>query len=189
MDTLDLLATRRSVPAAYLAAPGPSAAELDRLLSIAARVPDHGKLVPWRFVVFEGDAREAASGRLLALYRARNPDADVDTLGKETNRLAKAPLVVGVVARPAPHPKIPEWEQWLSAGAVCMTLVVAAHAMGYAANWLTGWPASDTEAKALFGVAADETIAGFVHIGTPAERPADRARPDMAAIVTRWSPA
>ena len=133
-DAIELLSTRSSCKAVALAAPGPSAAEIDKLLTIACRVPDHGKLTPWRFIVFEGDARLAAGAAIAAAFRAKNPDAKPEHVEFERKRLAHAPLVIAVVSRAAPHVKIPEWEQVLSAGAAAMNLVLAAHALGYGAN-------------------------------------------------------
>jgi nitroreductase len=128
-NTLDLLSTRRSVPPLALGEPGPSAAELERLLTIGARVPDHGKLAPWRFIIFEGSGRIAAGELIARTFSADHPDADPERVELERKRLAHAPLVIGVVSCAAPHVKIPEWEQVLSAGAVCMNLVVAAKAI------------------------------------------------------------
>lgn len=185
-DALDLLATRRSIKPIELAGPAPSPAEIETLLTIAARVPDHGKLVPWRFIVFEADARLAA-GRIIAdAFLAEHPDAEAEQIEFERNRLARAPLVVAVVSRAAPHVKIPEWEQVLSAGAAAMNLVVAAHALGFAASWITEWYAYDRRVLAAFGLAPHEKIAGFVHIGRPVRPAEDRRRPILAEIVTRF---
>jgi nitroreductase len=183
---LDLLKTRRSVKPMELNGPGPSADELGAMLTIASRVPDHGKLVPWRFIVFEGDARTRAGEKLAELFRATHPDATAEQVEFERNRLARAPLVVAVVSRAAPHVKIPEWEQVLSAGAAAMSLVLAAHAHGYAANWITEWYAYDRQALAALGVAENERVAGFVHIGRPARPPEDRPRPPLSDIVSRY---
>lgn len=185
-DALDLLKTRRSVKIPELLGPGPSAAEIDTLLTVAVRVPDHGKLAPWRFIVFEGDGRRAAGERIAAVFRADNPDATDDQLDFERARLARAPLVIAVVSRAAPHVKIPEWEQVLSAGAAAMNLVTAVHALGYAANWTTEWYAYDRRVLDAFGLAPHEKIAAFVHIGRPASPPEDRPRPPLADIVTRF---
>jgi nitroreductase len=133
-DALDLLKTRRSFKAVELSAPGPSAAEIDTLLTVASRVPDHGKLAPWRFIVFEGDARRAAGEPIASAFRAKYPDAKPEQVEAERERLLRAPLVIAVVSRAAPHVKIPEWEQVLSCGAAAMNLVTAAHALGYGAT-------------------------------------------------------
>ncbi len=188
-DSLDLLETRRSVKPQELAGPPPTRSEIDRLLTIASRVPDHGKLAPWRFIVFSGDARLKAGEAIAAVFQARYPDAKADHVEAERLRLTRAPLVVAVVSRAAPHAKIPEWEQVLSAGAAAMNLVLAAHALGYAANWITEWYAYDRGALNALGVGAEEKIAGFVHIGRSAGRPEDRPRPALADIVTHYGEA
>src|SRR3954453_5554408 len=185
-DAINLLKTRRSVKPIELTGPGPAAAELDMLLIVASRVPDHGKLTPWRFIVFEGDARRKAGDRIAEIFRADNPQASPDQIEFERNRLARAPLVVAVVSRAAPHVKIPEWEQQLSAGAAAMNLVNAAHAMGYAASWITEWYAYDRAVLDALGLAANERVAGFVHIGRPAKPPEERERPKLGDIVSRF---
>jgi nitroreductase len=185
-DALHLLKTRRSVKPMELGGPAPTAAEMDTLLTVASRVPDHGKLAPWRFIVFEGDARLAAGERIAAAFSAGRPDATPGQIDFERKRLARAPLVIAVVSRAAPHVKIPEWEQLLSAGAAAMNLVTAAHAMGFAASWITEWYAYDRAVLDALGLAPHERIAGFVHIGHPAKPPEDRDRPKLADIVTRY---
>lgn len=183
---LDLLRTRRSVPPQWLGPPGPSAAEIEAMLAIASRVPDHGKLAPWRFIVLEGEGQTRIGAVVEAAYRADNPGADAAALTVEAGRLAQAPLVVGVVSRAAPHVKIPDWEQVLSAGAACMNLILAAHALGYAASWLTGWIAYDRRILDALGLEPEERLAGFIHIGRPQQTPTDRPRPALADIVTRF---
>jgi nitroreductase len=185
-EALDLLKTRRSVKPMELTGPGPSAAEIDTLLTIASRVPDHGKLTPWRFIVFEDEARQSAGEKIAAAFAARNAEATPDQVAFERNRLARAPLVIAVVSRAGEHKKIPEWEQVLSAGAAAMSLVFAAHALGYAANWITEWYAYDRNVLEAFGVTAQERLAGFIHIGRPQRPPEDRERPPLSAIVTRY---
>jgi nitroreductase len=186
-DALQLLTTRRSFKAAELGEPGPSAAEIDTLLTVASRVPDHGKLTPWRFIVFEGGARRAAGAAIAAAFRAKHPDAKPEHVEAERARLLRAPLVIAVVSRAAPHEKIPEWEQVLSADAVAMSLVLAAHALGYGANWITEWYAYDRGVLDALGLAPHERIAGFVHIGKPPGPAEDRPRPPLGAIVTRFT--
>jgi nitroreductase len=188
-DTLDLLKTRRSVKPIEMAGPGPSPAELQTLLTVASRVPDHGKLAPWRFIVFEGDARLAAGEAFAAIFRTDRPDATPDQVEFERLRLARAPLVIAIISRAGPHAKIPEWEQVLSAGAVAMNLLTAAHALGFVAAWLTEWYAYDRRALDALGLAASEKIAGFVHIGRPTKPAEDRPRPALAEVVTRYSTA
>jgi nitroreductase len=159
---------------------------VDTLLTVAARVPDHGKLVPWRFIVFEGEARLKAGEAIAQAFRSKFPDAKPEQVDYERGRLARAPLVVAVVSRAAPHVKIPEWEQVLSAGAAAMSLVFAAHALGFAANWITEWYAYDRAALDALGIASHEKIAGFIHIGRPAAPAQDRPRPPLSDIVTRY---
>ncbi len=184
-DTIALLKRRRSAPPAVMTGPGPTAEELETILAVASRVPDHGKLAPWRFVVFEGAARERA-GRIALMIRLEDkPDLDDKAKAEEFGRFVRAPLVVAVVSRAAPHAKIPEWEQVLSAGAACMNLIVAARALGFTATWLTEWLAYDARFRAAIGLAEHERVAGFIHIGhaAPIE---DRPRPPLAEIVTTF---
>ena len=185
-DALDLLTTRRSVKPVELAGPAPSAADLRTILTVASRVPDHGKLTPWRFIVFEGDARLAAGETIAAVFRADHPEAKPEHIEIERTRLARAALVIAVVSRAAPHVKIPEWEQVLSAGAAAMNVVHSAHALGYAANWMTEWYAYDRRVLDALGLAPHERIVGFIHVGRPARPPEDRPRPPLADIVTRF---
>lgn len=183
--TLELLRTRRSVAPPRLAGPGPTPEELDAILTLASRVPDHGKLVPWRFVVIAGEARERVGAAIAQAYAADHPGAEAARLDVERMRLSHAPVVVGVVSRAGPHVKIPEWEQVLSAGAVAMNLVIAANASGFATSWLTDWFSYDRRILDLLGLDPREKLAGFIHIGRSAEVPPDRPRPDLAEIVTR----
>jgi len=185
-DALALLKTRRSVKPVEMTGPGPDARELETLLTVASRVPDHGKLAPWRFIVFEGAAREAAGAAIAQRFAEAHPEATADQLAFERNRLARAPLVIAVVSRAAPHVKIPEWEQQLSAGAAAMALVMAAHATGFAASWITEWYAYDRAVLDALGLAPHERIAGFVHIGRPRKAPEERDRPKLADVVSRF---
>jgi nitroreductase len=185
-DAIALLKRRRSVPPPLLSGPAPSPEELKEILTIASRVPDHGKLAPWRFVVFEGKARERAGRIALELRLADKPDMDEAGKAEELRRFARAPLVIGVVSRAAPHVKIPEWEQVLSAGAVCMNMILAARALGFAATWHTEWMAYDARFRAAIGLAEHERIAGFIHIGKTAATIEDRPRPPLAEIVTTF---
>ena len=184
--TIALLRHRRSVPPPTMAGPGPTPAELDAILALAARVPDHGKLAPWRFIVFEGDARVRAGDAIAAIHAQDDPDAKPARLDLERKRLQHAPTVVAVVSRAAPHAKIPEWEQVLSAGAAAMNLLVAANALGFATAWLTEWYSYDARVAEALGLAPHEKFAGFVHIGRPTTAVEDRVRPVMAEIVTRY---
>jgi len=184
-ETIQLLRSRRSVSPVMLTEPGPSANELETLLLVASRVPDHGRLAPWRFIVLEGEARGRVGEAIARAFRSDEPDAAEDRVAFERNRLARAPVVVAVVSRAKPHVKIPDWEQVLSTGAVCMNLVVAANAMGYGTAWLTEWYASDRRVLDALGLEPHERIAGFIHIGTPKEPPVERPRPVLADLVTR----
>jgi len=188
MSLIDTLLTRRSVPVTALEEPGPSAEELGLILAAASRVPDHGRLAPFRFILFEGDARIEASLALGRIYARERPEASEAMKAAVSRVLAHAPLVVAVVSRAGEHPKIPEWEQVLTTGAVCMNMIAAANALGYGTQWLTGFSAYEPAAQRLLGLEPGERHAGFIHIGTARERPADRERPDLAAIVTRWAP-
>jgi nitroreductase len=186
-DTLELLLTRRSAKAAMLGEPGPDPAELTTILTAAARVPDHKKLVPWRFVVFEGEARAAFGRVLLKACAAEEREApSAARLETERTRLLRAPTVVAVISRVKPNPAAPEWEQILSCGAVCQNLTLAANAMGFDTCWLTEWYSYSASVRAALNLAANEKPAGFIYIGTARERQPDRERPDLAAITTRW---
>ncbi|MGJ3262483.1 MAG: nitroreductase family protein [Salinarimonas sp.] len=181
----DALRVRRSSPAKQLADPGPDAATLDDMLRIAARVPDHGKLVPWRFVVVDRAAGARIGETIEAAFAADRPEASPEERAVERGRLTRAPVAVAVVSRAAPHPKIPEWEQILSAGAACQNLLLAAQAHGFGASWITEWIAYDRRVLVALGLSPTERVAGIVHIGTAATRMPDRPRPDLADVVTR----
>lgn len=186
VDWLEALQTRRSVSARLLTGPAPDPAQIETMLTIASRVPDHGKLAPWRFVVIEGEAR-AELGEIVAGIASRTQGiSEPDRLAVERERFTRAPLVIAVVSKAADHPKIPVWEQQLSAGAVCLSLLSAAAALGFGACWLTEWMAYDAEARAALGLSEAERIAGFIHIGHATEIPQDRPRPALADVVTYW---
>ncbi|RZJ04232.1 MAG: nitroreductase [Brevundimonas sp.] len=179
---LDRLARRRSAPAQALAGPGPSEAEIDRILHLGARTPDHGKLFPWRFIVLGPRSRADLARALAPLADGQpSPDKARAVLAK----LTPAPVSIVVVSTLVPSPKVPAWEQQLSAGAVCMNLEHAANGLGYSASWITDWYSYDVDAKALYGVSADDQVAGFIHIGTLAEPPLERPRPDLSLKVER----
>ena len=182
-ELLSFLATRRSASAVTLTEPAPAADEVEALIALAARVPDHGKLAPWRFVILEGEAKAQYAARLEALANERGDTRAAAKLAK----LKTPPMGVAVVSRARAH-EIPEWEQVLSAGAVCTTLLYAAQAMGYGANWITDWYAYDDEAKAVLGLSPEEKVAGFVFIGTAKEPPLERERPDSKALTSAWRP-
>lgn len=188
MDALDLLKTRKSISAQFLGPPAPTKAELEEMLTVASRVPDHGKLAPWRFIVFEGDARLAAGEAIAAAWKAAHPEADEKKLAEEKLRLARAPLVVAVVSKAAPHVKIPEWEQILSGGNAAMMLELAVHALGYQSNWTSGWIAEDAGIGATLGLKPGERFLAFVHIGKATVPITDRPRPPLSDIVAYWTP-
>ncbi|WP_333592385.1 nitroreductase family protein [Brevundimonas sp.] len=175
------LASRRSAPAQSLAAPGPSDAELDQILRLGARTPDHGKLFPWRFVILSPEARARIAEALTPLA-AHQPDPG--KAAKTLMKLTAPPVTVLVISTPVVGHKVPVWEQQLSAGAVCMNLEHAANAFGYHASWITDWYSYEAEAAAMFGVRDGERIAGFIHMGTLEEAPLERPRPDMAALTS-----
>ncbi len=187
MNTLDLLKTRRSVKTAMLTTPGPTAADLDTILMCASRVPDHKRLVPWRFIVFEGEARQAFGDVLVRTLQAEDKEQPSSArLDIERGRLMRAPTVVCVVSRVVPSVGAPEWEQILSCGAAALNLCLAANAMGFGTCWITEWYAYSPGVRAALTLADNERIAGFVFIGTAKERQADRERPALSDIVSRW---
>lgn len=181
-----LLALRRSANKHFISEPGPSSEELDELLAVAARVPDHRKLGPWRFVVFEGGARREFGAALSGMLRQRNAPEEEAVAAQSA--LERAPTVVAVVSSPVNDGRTPIWEQELSAGAVCYNLLLAANAAGWAGVWLTEWMAFDAGAGQLLGLAESERIAGFVYIGTATMESPERARADVSARITRWQP-
>ena len=181
------LETRRSNLAKLMTGAGPSEAELNRLLMIAARVPDHRKLAPWRFIVFQGQAREKIGDYIRKAFEADNPNAPEDRKVFEQQRFMRAPTIVAVTSSPVECPRgTPKWEQILSSGAVCYNLVMAAQSLGYAAQWLTEWYSYDENVMAAMGLGAGERIAGLIYIGSTETAPTERARPDMTTRVTHW---
>ena len=182
----EYLSTRRTVTAPFLAEPGPDAQQLRELLTLASRVPDHGKLAPWRFVLFSGEARVRAGNKLGEIFARKNPNAPAEQVDKESRQLLPAPLTVGVISTAALHPKIPEFEQLLAAGNVCLNLCHAANALGFGAHWVTRWFSYDDEAATLLGAQPGERFVGFVHIGTPTAKLEERERPDIDAITSIW---
>jgi nitroreductase len=184
-EMLSLLARRRSTKVGHLIEPGPSEEQINALLRLAARVPDHGKLGPWRFVVIAGDAR-ARAGEVLARVIAKYEGVDDSRLAAARGLLQRAPLCVMVVSSPVSSPKVPDWEQVLSSAAVCYGLLISAHAMGFAGCWLTEWPTYDARARTALGLKEHERIAGFVYFGTASEPAAERFRADVASRVSRF---
>ena len=186
---IDFLSRRRSVKPDRLAEPGPSADQLDTILTIASRVPDHKKLAPWRFILIEGEAQEQLGDIIVQACVAaeKEPPSHV-RLETERTRLMRAPVVIAAISRVTPHRSAPEWEQILSAGAACMNLCLAANALGYGTSWITEWIAYNKTVAAALGLAENERVAGFIYIGTAVERSEERERPKLADIVTRWNP-
>lgn len=182
----DYLLARRSTTLPFLAEPGPSADELEQILSIATRVPDHGKLAPWRLITYAGAARQRAGDLVAEVFAKQNPEATPDQIADQRTQFLPAPLTVGVLSCSRPHPKIPEFEQLLSAGNVAFNLVHGAAAFGYGAHWVTRWFAYDKEAAALLGAREGERFVGFVHIGTPTAKLEDRDRPALGDVVTAF---
>lgn len=184
---IDLLLTRRSVSSALMTDDGPDAAALDLILRAGHRVPDHGKLGPWRFIVFEGEARGAFGHVLKDAFLKADPNAGEERAALETLRLLRAPTVVCVVSCATSHVKIPLWEQELSSGAVCQNMLVAATALGFGAQWLTEWYAFDANVAVALGLEGDERVAGFIYLGGHPGPQEDRVRPDLAERVSRWT--
>jgi nitroreductase len=181
---VDYLRVRRSVPAFQMCEPGPSRDEIEAILTLAVRVPDHGKIAPWRFVVYRGAERARLGDELLAMALKKNPELSAEMIEVERNRFTRAPVVIGVISTAGPHIKIPEWEQVMSAGAVCLNLLMAANAHGYVSNWLSEWFAFDQQAYPLLGVKPGEKVAGFIHIGSTTFPIVERPRPALADVVT-----
>ena len=183
---LSLLSTRRSVPLKALGEPGPTPEQLDQILKIAVRVPDHGKLQPWRFILFEGDARTRFGDTLAQRWLETHPEQKPDMAEFWRKFFLRAPAVLALISRAAPHPKIPEWEQQLSAGAVGMNIISAASALGLGAQWNTDWPAYDAVIAQALELEPQERVAGFFYLGTPTLPFEDRPRPDPATLLSRW---
>lgn len=183
---IDYLNIRRSIPAFQLSEPGPEKNEIEEILRLAVRVPDHGKLAPWRFIVYRGDERVRIGEEILKLALEQKPELSEEQQQVERTRFTRAPVVIGVLSTAGPHVKVPEWEQIMSAGAVCLNLVMSANAHGYAANWLTEWLAFDDRAWPVLGIEAGEKVAGFIHIGSTSFPPVERPRPDVSDVVS-WA--
>lgn len=186
-SSLALLHSRRSGKARDMTAPGPDAAQLDQILRAAIRVPDHGKLAPWRFVIIGDDQRATLRDLLVSAYRAEKPEAGRLEIEAMEQFARHAPTLIVALSSPINGSKIPLWEQHLTVGAACMNLLTAAHALGFVGNWLTGWPAYSDAVRDAFGT-ADERIAGFFFIGTAARALEERPRPDFANVVRHWMP-
>ena len=187
-NTVDFLLSRRSILARMMEGPGPDDKDLRRILQTGLRVPDHGRLAPWRFIVIRGEARERLGSVLAETFKRKTPDAIEEQIEIERERLTRAPVVVAVVSTVIKEHKIPEWEQILSSGAACQTMLIAALSMGYAAQWITEWYAYDPDVKAALGIGADDRIAGFLYLGNEAAEPTERMRPEYDDIVSEWTP-
>lgn len=188
-DTSSLLAflkSRKSASAKAMGGPGPTPQQLAEILQLAVRVPDHGKLTPWRFIVFSGEGRAAIGQKFRARWAELNPSHGDDTLSFVAGLFTRAPVVVAVVSTAAPHVKIPEWEQQMSAAAVCFNMELAAQAHGFDVQWQSDWVAYDAGALRAMGVAEAEKVAGIIYIGTSSVPLEDRPRPDAAALTTHW---
>lgn len=184
---LDHLLTRSSAPIAELKAPAPSDAEIETILTAAARVPDHGRLVPWRFILYRGEAREQIGEKLLELAESREGPLPEGRRNQELTRFSRAPLVIGVISSPKENPKIPQWEMFLSGGLAAMNLMHAANALGYGTNMITNWYSDTEEGRALLGLAPHERVVGFVHIGTHDGPGFERPRPDVRTLYADYS--
>ena len=186
-ETLELLMLRRSLTVKDMIHPGPSEEQLKQILEIGSRVPDHKKQVPWRFLTFEKNTR-GKFGKILRLTFAKNnPRTNEKILDFEENRFLRAPLIIAVISTAdKDNPKVPEWEQILTAGAVCQNILIASNAMGYASQWLTEWYAYDNVVLRKLNLNPNERIAGFIYIGTASKQPKERGRPDLANLVKKW---
>jgi nitroreductase len=186
-SVLSLLHSRKSASAKAMGGPGPSAAQLDEILACATRVPDHGKLNPWRFILWEGEARARFGDAMKARWHALHPEHGESTLAFVHGLFLRAPAVLGVISTAAEHPKIPVWEQQLSAGAVCQNILLSATALGIGCQWNTDWVAYDGEIAKVMGLAPHEKVAGLIYLGTPTAPLEERPRPDPASLLTRWT--
>ncbi len=184
---VDYLSSRISPPIQELKEPGPDDGEIAQMIRLATRVPDHGRLEPWRFVLYRGEARVKVGEQLAALAEKREGPLPDWRRQQELTRFSRAPLVIGVVSSPKDHPKIPQWEMFLSGGAVAMNLVHAANALGYRANWITNWYSDIEEGRRVLGLAPQERMIGFVHIGTYAGTVPERPRPDVTKLVSDYN--
>jgi nitroreductase len=184
---IDFLLKRNSAPIHELKDPAPSDAEIATMIRIATRVPDHGALAPWRFILYRGPVRHEIGEKLAALAERREGPLDRGRREKELTRFSRAPLVIGVVSSPKPSAKIPQWEMFLSGGAAAMNLVLAANALGYRTNWISNWYADDEEGRRILGFAPHERVIGFVHVGTFHGTAPERPRPDIAGLYADYA--
>lgn len=185
--TLDFLLQRSSTPISAIGQPGPNDADIETMIRAATRVPDHGRLTPWRFIIYRNAAREEVGRYLADLAEEREGPLPEARREQELKRFARAPIVIGVISSPVAHERIPEWEQFLSAGAAAMNLCIAANALGYATNWITNWYSSDEKGRMLLGLAPHERVAGFVHIGSCDMKVPERPRAELSEIVSEYA--
>ncbi|WP_087587076.1 nitroreductase family protein [Nitratireductor soli] len=185
-SVLNFMLERKSTPIQDLSAPAPSDAEIETILTVASRVPDHGRLTPWRFILYRGEERLRIGEALAALAEQREGALPELRLEKERTRFSRAPLVIGVVFVPRKSPTIPEWELFLSGGMAAMNLMIAANALGYGTNLITNWYSDDAEGRRLLGLAPEEKVIGFVHIGSTEGDAPERPRPDVASLVSTY---
>ena len=184
---IDFLLTRSSAPIHELREPAPSDSEIETMLTIASRVPDHGRLTPWRFILYRGEARERIGEKLAELAEKREGPLTEGRRNQELTRFSRAPLVIGVVSSPKENPKIPQWEMFLSGGMAALNLMIAANALGYATNMITNWYSGVEEGRGLLGLAPHERVVGFVHIGSFAGQTLERPRPDVSTLYADYS--
>jgi nitroreductase len=184
---LSFLKSRKSASAKAMSGPGPSSDHVQEILQIATRVPDHGKLAPWRFVVFQDEARLAIGKYFGARWAELHPEHSAESVAFQSGLFARAPVVIVVVSKAAQHVKIPIWEQQLSAGAVCYNIVLAAAALGFDAQWQSDWVAYDSGCKKKMGLAEHEAVAGVMYIGTSSVELEERPRPDLNSLTTFWT--
>jgi len=184
---IDFLLARRSVPISDLQEPAPGDDEIATIIEAASHVPDHGRLAPWRFILYRGDARVEVGKKLAALAEQREGPLPQARREQELTRFSRAPLVIGVISSPKESIKIPQWEMFLSGGLAAMSLILAANALGYGTNMITNWYSDVPEGRAILGLAPQERVVGFVHVGSYGEPPSQRPRPDPATLYADYS--
>lgn len=184
---VDFMLSRLSAPIPELKEPAPSDADIETILRIASRVPDHGRLEPWRFILYRGEARIRIGEMLAELAEKREGPLTEGRRNQELARFSRAPLVIGVVSSPKENPKIPEWEMFLSGGMAAMNLMIAANALGYGTNLISNWYSDSEEGRRILGLAPQERVVGFVHIGTFTGAPFERPRPDVSKLYADYS--
>ncbi len=183
---IEFLLSRKSPPISQLREPGPDDGEIDLMIRVASRVPDHGLLEPWRFILYRGDVRHKIGDYLAGRAAERDGPIGEQRVAQEKARFSRAPVVIGVVSHPKAHERIPQWEQFLSGGNAAFALVLAAHALGYRANWVSNWYAEDAPSRKFLGLTEDERVVGFVHIGSVEVRVPDRPRPEPRTILSEF---